>query len=95
VVLILCITRFDIYIFYIMPTEQYLYGLYIFQNKQQSFPYPALTDWFYEWECMCFLHSVNCIFKYYSWSLKHWRTSRFQPSFTLSWSHHLNKLYVT
>ena len=32
-VLRLCITRFNIHIFYIMPTEQYLYVLYTFQSK--------------------------------------------------------------
>jgi hypothetical protein len=38
--------QFNIYKFYILPTQLYLCVLSGSQNKQRLFPYTALTDWF-------------------------------------------------
>jgi hypothetical protein len=41
----LCTTKFNTHKFYVLPTL-YLCVLCGSQNKQQLFPYTALTDWF-------------------------------------------------
>ena len=38
--------QFNIQHFHITSTQLYLCGLYGSENKQQLFPYTALTDWF-------------------------------------------------
>ena len=38
--------QFNIHIFYVLPTQLFLCVLCGSENKQQLFPYTALTDWF-------------------------------------------------
>jgi len=59
-------TRFNIQQFYVLLTPLYLCVLCGSQNKQRSFPYTTLTDWFFNRDGVCLLRGTSWIFKYNS-----------------------------
>ena len=51
-VVIICIARFNVHKFYVLPTQLYLCVLCGSENKQLLFPYTALIGFITETECV-------------------------------------------